>query len=96
MKTFSIIPTLMAIAVLTLAGCARPGESPASAPAAAAKPYPLQTCVVSGEKLGSMGDPVVFVHDGQEVKLCCKSCRPDFDKDPAKFIAKINSSKPTQ
>jgi hypothetical protein len=45
--------------------------------------------VVSGEKLGSMGDPVVFVHVGQEIKLCCKSCRADFDKEPAKFLAKL-------
>jgi len=30
------------------------------------KPYPLTTCIVSGEKLGGMGDPYVFVHEGQE------------------------------
>jgi hypothetical protein len=23
------------------------------------------------------------------VKLCCKSCKPDFEKEPAKFIAKL-------
>lgn len=29
------------------------------------------------------------VHDGQEFKFCCKSCVKDFDKDPAKWHAKL-------
>jgi len=40
-----------------------------------------------------MGKPVVFTYEGQEVKLCCKQCRKDFDKDPAKFIKKIQEAK---
>ena len=56
-------------------------------------PYTLDTCPVSGEKLGSMGAPVVYVHEGQEVKLCCKSCLPDFKKEPAKFLAKLAAKK---
>lgn len=59
----------------------------------AAKPYALDVCIVSGEKLGSMGSPVVYVHEGQEVKLCCKSCLPDFKKEPAKFLAKLAAKK---
>jgi hypothetical protein len=57
-----------------------------------AKPYPLKTCVVSGEKLDSMGDPYVFTHEGREVKLCCKSCLKDFNKEPAKFVKKIEAA----
>lgn len=60
---------------------------------AAPKPYPLTTCVVSDEGLDSMGKPVVFVYEGQEVKLCCKKCKTAFDKDPAKFIKKIQEAK---
>ena len=56
------------------------------------KPYPLKTCVVSDEKLGEMGDPYVFVHEGREVKLCCKSCLKDFKKDTAKYIKKIEAA----
>lgn len=56
------------------------------------KPYPLKTCVVSGEKLGEMGDAYVFVYKGQEVKLCCKSCKKDFDKDPTKFLTKLGAA----
>ncbi len=36
-----------------------------------------------------MGKPYVFVKDGQEVKLCCKSCLKDFKKDPQKYIKMI-------
>lgn len=55
-----------------------------------AKPYPLTKCVVSDEKFGGdMGEPYVFTHEGQEVKLCCKSCKKDFDKNSAKFMKKI-------
>lgn len=54
-----------------------------------AKPYPLKTCAVSDEKLGDMGDPYVFVHEGQEYKLCCKSCLKDFKKDTAKIVKKV-------
>jgi len=57
------------------------------------KAYPLKTCIVSEEALGGdMGDPVVFTYQGREVKLCCKSCRKDFDKEPAKFIKKIEEA----
>lgn len=54
-----------------------------------AKPYPLKTCIVSDEKLGDMGDPYVFTHEGQEVKLCCKSCLKDFNKKPEKYMKKV-------
>ena len=56
------------------------------------KPYPLNTCAVSGEKLDSMGEPFVFAHEGREVKLCCKDCKKDFDKTTAKFISKIDEA----
>ncbi len=57
------------------------------------KPYTLDTCIVSGDKLGEMGKPVVFNYKDQEIKLCCKACRKDFDKDPAKFLKKLAPKK---
>ena len=53
------------------------------------KPYTLKTCVVSGDKLGEMGDPYVFEYEGREIKFCCKGCVKDFKKDAAKYIKKI-------
>ncbi len=57
-----------------------------------AKPYPLETCLVSGEKLGTMGDAVVLTEGDQEVQLCCKSCKKDFDKDKKAVLAKIDAA----
>ena len=57
-----------------------------------AKPYPLDKCVVSGEKLGDHGKPYVFTHEGQEIKLCCKDCLKDFKKEPAKYMKKIEEA----
>ncbi|MFZ2281068.1 MAG: hypothetical protein WAW39_24930 [Prosthecobacter sp.] len=54
--------------------------------------YPLKKCVVSDEDLGGMGKPVKVTHDGTDVYLCCKSCLKDFNKDPAKFVAKVKSA----
>ena len=56
-------------------------------------PDKLATCPVSGDKLGGdMGKPFVMEYKGQEVKLCCKDCKKDFDKDPAKFMKKIRQA----
>lgn len=55
-------------------------------------PYPLDTCVVSGEKLGSMGDPVVLKHEGREVRLCCAGCVAKFKQDPAKYLKKLDEA----
>jgi hypothetical protein len=57
-----------------------------------AKPYPLDKCLISDEALDSMGKPFVFVHEGQEIKLCCKSCQKDFNKDKAKYIKKLKEA----
>ena len=56
------------------------------------KPYTLEKCVVSDEKLGEMGKPFVFTYEGQEIKLCCKSCQKDFKKDPAKYMKKLKDA----
>jgi YHS domain-containing protein len=58
-----------------------------------AKPYPLDKCLVSDEKLDEMGKPYVFVYQGQEIKMCCKSCEKDFKKDPAKYLKKLEAAK---
>ncbi|MBM3833982.1 MAG: hypothetical protein FJ403_12075 [Verrucomicrobia bacterium] len=56
----------------------------------AAKAYPLKKCIVKDEDFH--GETVVFVHEGQEIKLCCKDCRPDFDKEPAKYLKKLSQT----
>lgn len=54
--------------------------------------YPLDTCVVSGEKLGEMGDPVVLQYEGREVRFCCNKCVKKFNQDPAKYLKKLDEA----
>ncbi|HPF15424.1 MAG: hypothetical protein H6830_05625 [Planctomycetes bacterium] len=56
-------------------------------------PYPLNTCLVTGNELGSMGDAYVIIYEGQEVKLCCQSCEDEFRADPAKFMDRLHKAK---
>ncbi len=92
----SVISTF-AIAALSLVVCKAEtiattsqvaATSPATTPSSA-KLYPLDTCLVSGEKIGEMGKPFEIVHEGQQIKFCCKNCAPKFAKDPAKYLSKL-------
>ena len=62
-----------------------------------ARPYPLKTCVVSDEKFeGSDMTPHEFVYQGQTIKLCCKSCLKDFNKEPEKYLKKMEDASKTK
>jgi YHS domain-containing protein len=39
-----------------------------------------------------MGKPFVFTHQGREVQLCCKTCKPDFEAEPARYLPKVGNS----
>lgn len=86
LKTLTVIALAVACVAAPLAGFAEEKK------AEKAKAYPLEKCVVSDEKLGEMGKPYVFTHEGQEIKLCCKSCLKDFNKDPAKYLKKLDGA----
>jgi hypothetical protein len=61
--------------------------------------YPLTTCTVSGDKLGgSMGPTLDYVwrvagQPDRLVRFCCNDCLADFEKNPAKFLAMIDTAK---
>ena len=57
-----------------------------------AEAYPLDYCIVTGEKLGGMGDPVVRVYNGREVRFCCGGCVKPFEKDNAKWTKKLDDA----
>jgi hypothetical protein len=65
------------------------GEASTSTGDAEVVAYTLDTCVVSGEELGSMGDPIVKTYDGVEVKFCCEDCVTEFEGEKDKFLAKL-------
>ena len=90
---------ILGIGAILMVGCkpevsaAKAGSASTESNATAPKSYPLDTCIVADEKLGSMGDPYVFVHEGQELKLCCKGCLKDFNKEPGKYLPKLQAAK---
>lgn len=55
--------------------------------------YPLDTCLVSGEKLGGMGEPVTFVYGYRVAKVCCKACIKGVAKKHDETIAKLAGAK---
>ena len=54
--------------------------------------YPLETCPISGEKLGGMGEPIDFVHGTRLVRLCCKHCTKEVAKSPKKYLEKVDAA----
>jgi YHS domain-containing protein len=88
----SVVIAGLALAVTALMSTAKADALTNSTAATPPKPDLLTTCPVSGDKLGEMGPPHVFVYQGQEIKLCCPNCKADFDKDPAKYVAKIRAA----
>lgn len=61
------------------------------APNAKVTPYPLDVCIVSGEKLDSMGAPIVKVYDSREVRFCCPGCVKKFETNKAGYLAKLDA-----
>jgi YHS domain-containing protein len=86
MKRFLSPARLFVAAALTAVSLASVSKAEEEKP----KPYPLKKCVVSGEAFeGSDMTPYQFVYKGQTIKLCCKGCLDDFNKEPEKFLKKI-------
>ena len=53
-------------------------------------PYTLDTCIVTGDKLGSMGEPIVKKYDGREVRFCCEMCVSKFEAAKDSYFKKID------
>ena len=86
LKLIAVIALVVPLAALLVACSAKNEEIQVTTNA---KPYPLNTCLVCGMKLGEMGEPYSFVYEGQEIKVCDKSEKASFDKDPAKYMKKL-------
>lgn len=54
--------------------------------------YPLDTCVVSGDKLGGHGEVVEYVYNNRLIRLCCADCEGAIKKDPAAVISKLDAA----
>ena len=91
MKNKTILAILFLL-TFAIASCSKDEGADGAGKGASSGDYPMTTCVVSGEPLGSMGEPVVIEHKGTTVKFCCDSCLPKFNKDPESYVAKVKGS----
>jgi len=57
--------------------------------------YPLKTCLVSGDDLGGMGETVNTLYGERLIRFCCKGCVKSFNKNPSKYLPKLDSPKKT-
>jgi hypothetical protein len=74
---------LLAALVLLAAG----GLTAEDAQPGAVKPYPLENCVVSNDKIDPQVPPVVY--NGQEYRFCCRGCIKKFNREPDKYAARL-------
>ena len=96
LRAMKLIQTLCVTLLLTAAARTASADTATNAiTKITPKPDKLTTCPVSGDKLGEMAPPYIFIYQGQEVKLCCASCKDDFDKNPAKYLKKIKDAAKT-
>jgi hypothetical protein len=88
MKTTLIKSVLSFVTALAFVSCA--GGPAGTASLAGAKAYPLKTCIVTDNDLGSMGDEQRIVYQERELKFCCAPCVEKFNANPGKYLAKLN------
>lgn len=58
--------------------------------------YPFDVCVVSGEPLDEWGEPIDLVHENRLIRFCCPACVSDFEKDPEKYLKKLDEGTPPE
>lgn len=79
-------------APLFLAGALGAGAAQDGAQTRLGDAYPLETCIVSGQRLGSMGKPIVHLHERRELRFCCDGCLETFKKAPEKHLAALDKA----
>jgi YHS domain-containing protein len=70
--------------------CGSGDSSAADDVSSLAKPYPLENCVVSNDRIDPQVTPVIY--NGQEYRFCCRGCVKKFYRDPEKYAARLAAS----
>ncbi len=58
--------------------------------------YPLDRCVVTGDKFSDDKKPVDYLYKDRLVRFCCPSLIAQFNENPAKYLAKLDAAVITQ
>ena len=84
-KLFTVTLAALALSVPAFAAPVKVPATPVKVPAKVADTFP-QKCPVTGETVASLKDSVgTSVYKGKTYYFCCTACKPEFDKNPAKF-----------
>ncbi len=55
--------------------------------------YPLDTCIISGDKLGGdMGEAINYVYKNRLVRFCCPGCSGDFNDNAAAYLKVLDEA----
>lgn len=82
---------VLSLGVWVFSGCSpRESSSETRSSLQQVKPYPLDRCLVSDEPFDH-GRPIVITYQGRQIHLCCGDCQRDFEMDPARYLAKLDS-----
>jgi YHS domain-containing protein len=92
MKNVTLYALSMALGMLLLAGCGDQAQEKLDAdgaPEATPVKIAQQTCpVMEGNKI----NPKLFAdHKGRRIYFCCPGCNATFQKDPEKYIKKVDA-----
>lgn len=88
-KTTILLASLLLIGLIALNGCKKsePTASPEpGSEVAGSATIEQTTCPVMG---GAINKALFTEYKGKKVYFCCPGCKPEFEKDPEKYIAKL-------
>ncbi|BDI33823.1 hypothetical protein CCAX7_58740 [Capsulimonas corticalis] len=89
-----MIRPLIAVAATMLLASSAFAATPAKVVKKAAAPAAL-VCPVTGDKIASVGAAAGHsTYKGKTYYFCCAGCKPEFDKNPKKFVASAAVKKP--
>lgn len=82
-----VIGLLLAVLIL-FNGCKKSQPTPPPAPSAEAVSATMEqtSCPVMGRAINK---DIFTVYKGKKVYFCCPGCKPEFEKNPEKYIAKL-------
>ena len=91
-KSIATLAVLGAVALALISGCTTTGQTGRSnkastrPPAASKKPVSA-VCPVMGTKIPDVTNAAgKSVYKGKTYYFCCPGCKPQFDKNPAKYV----------
>lgn len=95
MKYTAAAVLAVSLFAVTAAFAAPPTKPAPKASPAAKKVVAKQYCAVTGEELGSMGAAGgSSIYKGKKYLFCCQGCKPQFDKNPEKFVKTAKTAIP--